>query len=347
VSALAPWIERQARALLGQRGHALLLTGPAGLGQFELALALASAWLCEAPGRAPQDLACGHCPSCHAIAVHTHADLRLLLPEAEALARDIPLDEQTQKDLEKRKPSREIKVDAMRAALEFAQRTSGRGRGKVVVVFPADRMNAVSANALLKTLEEPEGGLRFVLAANASERLLPTIRSRCTAHGLAWPRDGEALDWLRGELPAASEADRQTLLRAAGGRPLAALALARQGVDAALWRKLPALARRGDAAALQAWAPPVLLDALQKLAHDLSCRAVDAAPRYFAPEDLAALKPLPALSDLTGWATRLRLATATAEHPFSAGLMLEALLTEASRTLGASSAAERPRAERP
>ena len=42
----APWIARQTEALLAQRGHAWLLQGPSGLGQYELALALVSAWLC-------------------------------------------------------------------------------------------------------------------------------------------------------------------------------------------------------------------------------------------------------------------------------------------------------------
>ncbi len=45
----APWITRKTTALLAQRGHAWLLQGPSGLGQYELALALASAWLCEKP----------------------------------------------------------------------------------------------------------------------------------------------------------------------------------------------------------------------------------------------------------------------------------------------------------
>lgn len=67
----------------------------------------------------------------------------------------------------------------MRDAVEFSQRTSARGRGKVVLIFPADRMNTVTANALLKTLEEPPGDVRFVLATEAAHQLLPTVRSRC------------------------------------------------------------------------------------------------------------------------------------------------------------------------
>ena len=69
---LAPWIAQQRDLLLAQRGHAWLLQGPSGLGQFSLAMAMVRAWLCDAP--TPQG-ACGHCASCHAIDVHAHTDL--------------------------------------------------------------------------------------------------------------------------------------------------------------------------------------------------------------------------------------------------------------------------------
>ncbi|MCX7242346.1 MAG: DNA polymerase III subunit delta', partial [Polaromonas sp.] len=154
--ALAPWLQDQLQSLLSQRGHAWLLSGPSGLGQFELALALARAWLCEAP--TPQG-ACGHCGSCHAVDVHTHADLCMLMPETLFLELGWPLDQKTQEELDakKRKPSKEIKVDAAREAVSFTQFTRSRGNTKVVLVFPAERMNAITANSLLKTLEEPPG----------------------------------------------------------------------------------------------------------------------------------------------------------------------------------------------
>ncbi|MFT4268326.1 MAG: DNA polymerase III subunit delta', partial [Xenophilus sp.] len=219
---LAPWLARARDGLLRQRGHAWLLHGPSGLGQYELGLALAAAWLCEQP--TPQG-ACGHCPSCHAIAVRTHADLAVLMPEVAMQELGWPLDEKAQADIDdkKRKPSREIRVEAMRDAVGFAQRTSARGRGKVVLVYPAERMNAITANALLKTLEEPAGDVRFVLASEAAWQLLPTIRSRCLGYALDWPPPDEAHAWLAGQGIAAGQAD--ALLRAAGGRPDAALRL--------------------------------------------------------------------------------------------------------------------------
>jgi len=220
--ALAPWTARQLQALLAQRGHAWLLQGPSGLGQFELALAMVRAWLCDQP--TPQG-ACGHCPSCHGIDVHAHPDLVVLMPETEMLARGWPLPERAQAEIDdkKRKPSRDIRVDAMREAIEFAQRTSGRGRGKALLIYPAERMNAVTANALLKTLEEPPGDARFVLASDAAHLLLPTIRSRCQALRVSLPAEAEALAWLK---PMTQGFDAVTLLHLAHGAPLRARTLA-------------------------------------------------------------------------------------------------------------------------
>ena len=132
-AAVPPWIAGQARQLLAQRGHAWLLHGPSGLGQYELALALARAWLCDEPAA---DGACGRCQSCHAIEVHAHTDLFVLMPETVMLELGWPLDEKAQADIDdkKRKPSKDIRIESVRDSVEFSQRTSGRGRGKVVLV---------------------------------------------------------------------------------------------------------------------------------------------------------------------------------------------------------------------
>jgi DNA polymerase III subunit delta' len=204
---LAPWLQPQLAELLRQRGHAWLLQGASGLGQYELGLALVKAWLCEQrelessidlslgqpaagaqslpaadtrsqAGSVPPLAACGHCASCHALEVRTHADLKVLMPETLALQLYWPLDEKSLKDIEdkKRKPSQEIRIEAMRELIEFAQRSNARGRGKAVLIYPAERMNTVTANALLKTLEEPPGDTRFVLITEQPQQLLPTIR---------------------------------------------------------------------------------------------------------------------------------------------------------------------------
>lgn len=332
---LPSWITEQRRALLEQRGHAWLLHGPSGLGQFSLAMELARAWLCDAPNA---DGACGACTSCHAIDVHAHADLTVLMPETDMLERGWPLSEKAQSDIDdkKRKPSREIRVDAMRATVEFAQRTSARGRAKVVVVYPAEQMNAIAANALLKTLEEPPGDTRFVLATEAAHALLPTIRSRCMAHALQWPQQGEVLAWM--QLEGVSEAAAEPLLRAAGGRPDDALQLARAGAEPQAWAQFPRAMQRGDARAMEGWAPADAIAALQKLCHDLQLKAVGANPRYFQAADLPAA---PGHLPLARWGKDLAQAARTADHPFNASLLLEALVAQAQNALHLSAAPAR------
>ncbi|MCX7755208.1 MAG: hypothetical protein N2117_08165, partial [Anaerolineales bacterium] len=76
----------------------------------------------------------------------------------------------------------QIRVEATRAALAFAQTTSARGRAKVVLIHPAERLNAESANALLKTLEEPPPHAIFILATTESHKIPATVLSRCQRH---------------------------------------------------------------------------------------------------------------------------------------------------------------------
>ena len=360
---LAPWLQAQLETLLLQRGHAWLLSGPSGLGQFDLALALAKGWLCERPtGQG----ACGECGSCHAVDVHTHADLCMLMPETLSLALGWPLDAKTQDDLDgkKRKPSKEIKVDAAREAVSFTQFTRSRGNTKVVLVFPAERMNPITANTLLKTLEEPPGAVKFILATEAAHHLLPTIRSRCLGHTMAWPDFGHALAWLGSEAlrPEAGDgnakkpvkvpdvADLQTMLAGAGGRPADALSWTDPGQPAEAaqrWRVLPEAIASGDISALAQYSPAQAVDALQKICHDAWAVRVGAAPRFFSTRDMAVLLPrkppsLPAsasteagMQALASWSKELFFIARTVEHPYNAGLLLESLVSRARAALNA------------
>jgi DNA polymerase III subunit delta' len=349
---LPPWLQTQLESLLAQRGHAWLLSGPSGLGQFDLALALARAWLCETPKASG---ACGICGSCHAVDVHTHADLCLLLPETLSLALGWPLDEKTQDDLDskKRKPSKEIKVDAAREAVSFTQFTRSRGSTKVVLVFPAERMNGITANTLLKTLEEPPGAVKFILATEAAHQLLPTIRSRCLAHNMHWPDFNEGMAWLQAmsrppagegegtrgarELKAPDAKDLKTLLIAAGGRPADALAWVQSGqasLMAQRWQALPKAMARGEVAAISDWAPAQAVAALQKLCHDVLAVRAGAAPRFFRLEDLqVAASSRLGMQALAGWSKELALTARTVEHPYNPGLMLESLASRAKLAL--------------
>jgi DNA polymerase III subunit delta' len=274
-----------------------------------------------------------------------------------------PLDEKTQSELDakKRKPSKEIKVDAARDVVAFTQRTRARGTTKVVLVFPAERMNVITANTLLKTLEEPPGAVKFILATEAAHQLLPTIRSRCIGHTMVWPEFDAALSWLADDIAASQratddardtvpkkstrapqkvgEADLRVLLRAAGGRPADVLGTLQEmaAPDAARhWQALPHAMAAGDATALGLLTPPAAVEALQKLCHDVLATRMGAAPRFFSDADLPAGSHAPSAAAtyaLTQWAKELSASARTAEHPYNAGLMLEALASRARQAL--------------
>jgi DNA polymerase-3 subunit delta' len=252
------------------------------------------------------------------------------MPETTMLDLGWPLSEkaQTEIDDKKRKASKEIRVDAMRDAVEFAQRTSARGRGKAVLVFPAEQMNNVTANALLKTLEEPPGDVKFVLATESAHQLLPTIRSRCLSHTMLWPDKTAAIEWLGARDIAKDQAS--LLLNAAGGRPDDALAYAISGRNPQDWAAFPKAMAFGDVHFVREWSAAQLIDGLHKLCHDLLAKQMGAEPRFF---DLAQLNAPASLNALTHWSKSLSAAMKTMDHPFNAGLMQEALVGQAQRAL--------------
>lgn len=328
--ALPPWLSRQLQALQRQRGHALLLSGPPGLGQYVLAIELARTWLCEQPGT---DGSCGHCRSCHAINVRTHADLFALMPDLQALSLGWPLDPKTQDKIDKKelKPSKFIRVESAREAIAFTQMTASRGGVRVVLVSPADRLNVESANALLKTLEEPPGSVRFILATDAAHALLPTIRSRCLTHVMEWPSTKEAMSWLTQQLPDTSQADLTTACRATGGRPEQALEWLQSGWTASSWSGLPTHIAQGNWQPMIDWPVARQMDVLLKLCHDLMVCRAGGSPRFF---DASHLPALPSMAQLNAWHRDLMTTSRTMEHPYNAGLLQEAWSIRARQALG-------------
>jgi DNA polymerase III subunit delta' len=326
-----PWLQGPLEnALARARSHALLVQGPAGVGQLELAVKLAQSWLCE--DRVEGRPACGHCASCRLFASGTHPDFQLLLPEVlDAPCREslgLPFEEPDAPKAGKAKPSREIKVEAVRQLLAFTQSTSARGKAKVVAIFPAEALNGIAANALLKTLEEPSGLLRFVLASHDSASLLPTIRSRCQPLPLALPERAAAVAWLKAKGVDGADG----LLDATGGRPQQALEWFQAGLTDAAWQALPKRVARGEVAALLELAPPRAIDALQRLCHDLVRRSHGQPGQFFASGSLPSPKrPAPLLD----WDRELRRAARHAEHPLNASLWIEAVVAQAQTAITA------------
>jgi DNA polymerase III subunit delta' len=327
-----PWLAQPlAEAVANQRSHAVLVQGAAGVGALPFMLALAQAWLCETaagPTRRP----CGHCASCRLVHSRLHPDLYVLMPETLRqregwpLPGDKPEDQDGESGKAKRKPSRQLRIDEVRGAIDWVQRTSARGRGKVVVLHPADALNHPAASALLKTLEEPPAGTRILLSAADPEHLLPTVRSRCQRLRLLPPAPADGQRWL-GEQGVDEPG---VLLAAAGGLPLAAEALADAGITAAMWRALPAAVARGQGGVMAGWPVPLVIDALQKLCHDAMVLACGGAARYFPAGSVPAGAGVAALST---WQSELARVARHDEHPWNEGLLLDALLAQGRRAL--------------
>jgi DNA polymerase-3 subunit delta' len=137
----------------GRIGQSLLMSGPRGVGKYQFALALAQALNCE---RVSEGDACGACVPCRKIALGEHADVRTIINEGQF-----------------------IRIEQMREMSRDAQFKPYEGRRRVYIVDEAERMNAPSANSILKTLEEPPESTLIVLVTSKPYRLPETIRSRC------------------------------------------------------------------------------------------------------------------------------------------------------------------------
>lgn len=208
-----PWQQAQWAGLVesranGQLPHALLLAGPSGTGKAGFAAHFAQLVLCACPGGQP----CGQCRHCHLVAAGSHPDL----------VRVQPLES-----------SKAIRIDQIRELREFCAGRPHQAGWRVILIEPAEALNNNAANALLKTLEEPGSDTLLMLVAHEPSRLPATVRSRCRSLRFPAPEPALALAWLRDRLP---EADPEPLLRAAGGRPLRALALADPGAAAQVAR---------------------------------------------------------------------------------------------------------------
>jgi len=318
-----PWMaDALLRSAAMAGAHALLIHGPAGAGHLEFALLVAQAALCEVPGAHAAGRPCGRCASCHLVATRVHPDLLLVLPDALRVQLGWVDDEDSKLNKAEAKPSRELRVEQVRQAIAWSQQTSGRGRGKVLLLHPADALNLTAANALLKTLEEPPGALRLLLTSADPERLLPTVRSRCQRLPLHLPAAPEALAWLQDH----GLADPAALLAAAGGSPLEALAWAQEGLSATVLAVLPRRVAVGDPSPLVGRTIPRVVELLLKLAHDAQVLSVGGRPRFFAAEHL------PADADpaaLRAWQDALLRAARHDDHPWNAGLLIESLVSQA------------------
>ncbi|KFI07669.1 DNA polymerase III subunit delta' [Massilia sp. BSC265] len=317
--------------------HAILFHGPAGVGKADFMETFAQALLCE--NVRPDGHACSSCASCGWFLQNNHPDYRRVRPEAleDEPAADAeegaePAAPATAKAKSSKAPSKEIKIEQIRALADFMNISTHRQGLRVVVLYPAESLNMPASNALLKTLEEPPPGTVFLLASNSLDRLLPTILSRCRKFALSMPAHDEALAWLKEQ----GVQDADSWLREQGGAPLAALLQAEAGsredmeallhflanpaVDGAL-RTAEKLSK-ASLSALVAWQQRWLYDVFSV---KLSGR-VRYYPRY--RNQLAALAGRVSAGSLNRAIKAANERRAVADHPLSAKLFVEDMLLE-------------------
>ncbi len=202
-------------------GHALLLTGPTGVGKFLALERLAEGLLCQhGPGEP-----CGTCPACRRVTAGSHPDLL----RVDALSHGF---EELTIHFVAHREVRPQNAWAGESIQTFLRLVAGEGGWRVVLIRDADRMNEETQNAFLKTLEEPGEKVLLALETSRPEALLDTLRSRvvqAVATGLSPDQVRQALAMEAPEWASDSE-----LLRLAAGSPGRLLTMGQRGALACL-----------------------------------------------------------------------------------------------------------------
>ena len=205
----AQWAQLSRAFAASQLAHAYLLSGSEGLGKSLFAESFARYVLCLNPvaqnavgGLAEWAVACGTCTNCLKCGAGNHPDILTI---------------------ELEEGSKNIKIDQIRWLSEFVIRSSHSGGAKMVIIQDAHLLNPNAANALLKTLEEPNDNTHVILVSDHPGRLVATIRSRCQKLAFQAPSADIAAPWLRSIIGAGNV---DAILDASDMRPLIALQLA-------------------------------------------------------------------------------------------------------------------------
>lgn len=179
----------------GRGHHALLFKTDSGLGTERLVRHFAHWLFCQTPSGAEP---CGQCKSCLLWQSGNHPDFHLI----ESI------------------DDKDIGIDQIREVTAKLQQFAQQGGNVVVYIAQAEKLTEAAANALLKTLEEPQDNAYFLLQAPLQAPMLATIQSRCQTWLIHPPEFAEAADWLQQQVPNADLAEIETALRLCHNRPL-------------------------------------------------------------------------------------------------------------------------------
>ena len=174
----------------GRVSHFYLISGPAGSGKLTLAKLLAAAILCKS-----SDKPCRTCPACRKVLGSGHPDF-------------ITIDDPEKKT---------VPVDLIREARSDIYIRPNEGDHKIYLFPRAQDMGIPGQNALLKVLEEPPAYGVFILLTDNPQKLLPTVRSRCTELALSALPEDVAISQLRKDFPQAGDEDLRAAVSRSGG----------------------------------------------------------------------------------------------------------------------------------
>ena len=231
------WTQLTQRVLMQQSlPHALLAAGMQGMGKRAFVWRLAAWLLCRKRSTHPSG-ACGVCESCQWLKSGTHPSLQVLpLVSMPVKADNEPLKEKSSNTKDKKNTKStsnstlKIKVDDIRALQPFIYQ-GGQGM-RICVLDHAEQMTVAAANALLKTLEEPQAQVHLFLISDTPAQLLPTIKSRVQQLALQTIEPAVAIDYVTQVLghtinrEAVGQTAIEQLIQLANGAPLAAIGLA-------------------------------------------------------------------------------------------------------------------------
>ena len=303
--------------------HALLLKGRAGIGKLDFALNLGKFRLCENPS--PIGEACGACLSCGWFEQGGHPDFYQVVPEASSNLSGEAVVASSVKS--KKKPNQQISIAQIRALSDFVYMTGHQRGQRIVLICPAETMNAAAANALLKKLEEPPPHVLFILVTHRPQHLPATIRSRCQLVNMPIPDIAQATCWLKQQGVNKPE----VCLAAASFAPLLALTFNEQSYVTqhdAFIEQISAPRKFSPielAEKMQQSELPVVVSWMQKWCYDLLSFCLTGKIRYHLSKVVAirTLAPIIDTKALVAFLCTLLSSQQLSRHPLNTRLFLE------------------------
>ena len=329
---LFPWQQKAWQTLFMQADrfpHALLLEGPEGTGKQVFAETLAQALLCLSADK--HDKPCHRCQSCLWFLSRNHPDFQVICP----------IDEQTDTESVTKVPKRSadyIVIDQIRQLDQLVSQSTHLGGARVIIIYPADRMNPNAANAFLKKLEEPSGNTYYILVTAKKNLLLPTILSRCYSFCPGIATKEQSIAWLASKHVSDPE---KNFARAQSPLLAIALASAKQDISADFIALFDS-PKKTNPVVLAEQIEKILKDlrthdaielsvlSMQKICYDLIMDCQSLALRYH-PDLSSGIRKLSKKTDLASlmrYDNMLIAYKKEANHPLNLKLFLEQLLLD-------------------